>query len=196
MATYTSPVSLANFQTYLKDSSTDTTLTGFYQSLLDTATEYVYNWLDRDYTASASKTDIFWGDDTQFYAPRHQAGTLTSWHYLDSSGVDTNVGTSDLMLRANGYLIQASTKSFISGVEHRLVYAQPSTLTCPETIRQVVMELAALYFEASNQGEGSLGLLMLASRDGGLGSFSDRERFGDLTERHKETLRPYKRYPV
>ena len=197
MATFTSPVSLASFQTYLHDTSTDTTLTGFYQSCLDAATEYVYNWLDRDYTASASKTDIFFGDDTQFYAPRHQAGTLTSWHTIDANGTDTNVGTSALMMRANGYLIQASgTALFGSQYEHRLVYQQPSTLTCPETVKQVITELATLFFDGSNQGAGVLGVLTTSSRDTGPNGATDRERFLDLTDRHKEMLRPYKRYPV
>ena len=83
MPTFTSPVALADFQTYLKDSSVDPTVTGFFQTCLDAATEAVYTWLDRDYTASATKTDIFWGDDTQFYAPKHPAGSLLSWTYTD-----------------------------------------------------------------------------------------------------------------
>ena len=53
MPTYTPPVSRAEFQTYLKDASTDATLLAFYDALLNAATEYVYAWLDRDYTASA-----------------------------------------------------------------------------------------------------------------------------------------------
>jgi hypothetical protein len=193
MSTYTSPITLAAFQTYLRDSSTDATLTGFYQTLIDTATEYVYNWLDRDYTASASKTDIFWGDDSNFYAPRHQAGTLLTWVYVDASGTVTTVSVDGLMLRANGFLIQASVQSFQSGVEHRLTYQQPSSLVCPETVKQVITEFAALLFEASNQGAGTLGLLLTSSNSTG---GTDREHYLDLTERHKEMLRPYKRYAV
>ena len=193
MSTYTSPITLAAFQIYLRDTSTDATLTGFYQTLIDTATEYVYNWLDRDYTASASKTDTFWGDDSNFYAPRHQAGTLLTWVYLDRNGTETNVGVDGLMLRANGFLIQASTQSFQSGVEHRLTYQQQSSLVCPETVKQVITEFAALLFEASNQGAGTLGMLISSSRDG---IQTDRERYLDLTDRHKEMLRPYKRYAV
>src|SRR5580692_3245914 len=130
MPTFTSPVSVANFQIYLKDTSTDTTLLAFYQTILNNATEAVYTWLDRDYTASASKTDIFWGDDTQFHAPKHQAAAFTSWTYTDLSGTTTNPGTSDLITRANGFLIQTKTNKFVSGAEHTLTYTQPSTLTC------------------------------------------------------------------
>jgi hypothetical protein len=193
MPTFTSPVALADFQTYLKDASTDTTVTGFFQTCLNAATEAVYTWLDRDYTASASKTDVFWGDDTQFHAPRHQAGSLTAWSYTDLSGTVTSPGTSGLLLRANGYLVQTLNSRFMSGAEHTLTYTQPSTLTCPETVKQVITELAALLYQASNQGTGSLGVLISSLNDG---SSIDRERFLDLTPLHQETLRPYKRYPV
>ena len=193
MPTFTSPVTVANFQIYLKDTSTDTTLLAFYQTLINNATEAVYTWLDRDYTASAAKTDIFWGDDTQFYAPRHQAGSLTSWSYTDLSGTVTTLGTSDLLIRANGYLLQTLTHRFQCGAEHTLSYAQPSTLTCPEAVKQVITEIAALLYQASNQGTGSLGMLTATVHDA---TATDRERFLDLSPVHKEMLRPYKRYPV
>ena len=193
MSTFTSPVTLEEFQVYLNDTSTDTTLTAFYQALLDTTTEYVYNWLDRDYTASASKTDIFWGDDSDFHAMRHQAGTLLTWVFIDADGTETNVGTDDLLLRANGYILQALAQAFQSGTEHHITYQQPSTLSCPETVRQVITELAVTLFDASNQGTGSLGLMTSSSHDTiGTG----RKHFIDLSDRHKEMLRPYKRYPV
>jgi hypothetical protein len=193
MPTFTSPVALTDFQTYLKDASTDTTVTGFFQTCLNAATEAVYTWLDRDYTASASKTDVFWGDDTQFYAPRHQAGALTAWTYTDLSGTVTTVGTSDLLIRGNGYLLQTLTHRFQREAEHTLTYTQPSTLTCPETVKQVITEIAALLYQASNQSTGSLGMLIAYAQDG---SATDRERFLDLSALHKDMLRPYKRYPV
>jgi hypothetical protein len=193
MPTFTSPVSVANFQVYLKDTSTDTTLLAFYQTILNNATEAVYTWLDRDYTASASKTDIFWGDGTQFHAPRHQSAAFTSWTYTDLSGTTTNPGTSDLITRANGFLIQTKTNKFVCGAEHTLTYTQPSTLTCPEQVMQVITEIAAIQFEQSNQGTGSLGIDLASSRDG---VSDDRERFLDLSQLHKDMLRPYKRYPV
>ncbi len=202
MPTYTSPVTLIEFQEYIKDSSTDALLLLFYQSLLETAAEYVYNWLDRDYTPSAVKTDTFFGDDTSCYAPRNRVGTLISWSATDSSGNTTSLGTSDLLLRANGYLIQissTSTKSFQSGFEHKITYNQPTSLLCPETIKHVITEIAALLFQSSNQGQGTLGLMSASEREGALGfsgGFAERERFLDLTERHKEMMRPYKRYPV
>ncbi len=193
MPTFPSPVALADFQTYLKDASTDTTVTGFFQTCLNAATEAVYTWLDRDYTASASKTNVFWGDDTQFYAPRHQMGSLTAWSYTDLSGTVTTPGTSDLLIRANGYLLQTLTHRFAREAEHTLTYTQPPTLTCPEAVRQVITEIAALLYQSSNQGEGSLGMLIASAHDS---TSTDRERFLDLSQLHKDMLRPYKRYPV
>ncbi|SRR5579883_507200 len=193
MPTFTSPVTVADLQTYLRDVSTDTTLLGFYQTLLDTATESVYTWLDRDYTALATKTDRFWGDDTEFYAPHYPAGSFVSWSYIDMNGFVTSLDISDLLIRANGYLVQAKTKRFVSGAEHAITYKQPATLVCPETVKQVIVEIAAQLFDESNQGAGTRGLLLATSNDG---ISTDRERFLDLSERHKEMLRPYKRYPV
>ncbi len=140
-----------------------------------------------------ARRDVFWGDDTPFYAPRHQAGTLTAWTYTDLSGTVTTVGTSDLLIRGNGYLLQTLTHRFAREAEHTLTYAQPSTLTCPEAVKQVITEIAALLYQASNQGEGSLGMLIASAHDA---TVTDRERFLDLSALHQETLRPYKRYPV
>jgi hypothetical protein len=193
MPTFTSPVALADFQTYLKDVSTDTTVTGFFQTCLNAATEAVYTWLDRDYTASASKTDVFWGDGTAFHSLRHQAGSLTAWSYTNLSGTVTTPGTSDLLLRANGYLLQTLTHRFQREAEHTLTYAQPSTLTCPEAVKQVITEIAALLYQASNQGTGSLGVMIATTHDI---TTTDHERFLDLSQLHKDMLRPYKRYPV
>lgn len=194
MPTFTSPVALADFQTYLKDASTDPTVTGFFQTCLNASTEAVYSWLDRDYTASATKTDLFWGDDSQFYAPRHQIGSITGWTYTDLSGTVTTQSVSDLLIRANGYLVQTLTQKFQCGAEHTLTYKQPSALTCPETVAQVITEIAAVLFAQSNQGAGTLGTLTDSARDGA--AAYDRIHFLDLSERHKEMLRPYKRYPV
>ncbi|MDP4198309.1 MAG: hypothetical protein Q8922_04675 [Bacteroidota bacterium] len=202
MPTYPSPVLLVEFQEYIKDASTDAALLLFYQSLLDTATESVYTWLDRDYTPAAPKTDTFFGDDTQCYAPRNRVGTLLTWSATDAAGTTTIYGTGELLLRANGYLIQiasTSVKTFQSGYEHALTYQQPSAIQCPETIKQVITEIATLAFQASNQGQGTLALASSSERQGALGfsgGFSDREKFLDLTERHREMLRPYKRYPI
>ncbi len=193
MPTFTSPVALTDFQTYLKDASTDPTVMGFFQTCLNAATEAVYAWLDRDYTASATKTDLFWGDDTQFYAPRHPVGSITAWTFTDLSGTVTTESTSDLLIRANGYLLQTLTQRFQSGAEHALTYKQPSTLTCPETVAQVITEIAAIFFQQSNQGAGELNFFSTSARDG---AAYERDRFLDLSERHKEMLRPYKRYPV
>ncbi|HEY3874401.1 MAG TPA: hypothetical protein VGM92_02910 [Candidatus Kapabacteria bacterium] len=193
MPTFTSPVALADLQTYLKDSSTDPTVTGFFQTCLNVATEAVYTWLDRDYTASATKTDTFWGDDTTFYAPLHQVGTLLSWTSSDRSGTVTTENIASLIVRANGYLLQALNGGFERGAEHTISYQQPASLSCPETVAQVITEIAALLFQASNQGTGSLGLLIASQNDG---ASIEREHFLDLSPIHQLTLRPYKRYPV
>ena len=196
MPTYPSPVDLLSFQTYLNDTSTDPTVTGFYQGLLATATEYVYTWLDRDYTPLAAKTDTFFGDDSQFYAPRYPIGLLNSWHAIDAAGIDHDQGVLDLIVRRRGTLLQTRTLRFDARSEHRLAYILPPDIFCPETVKLVITEIAALLFEASNQGMSTLGLLSATSRDGSSGGSLDRERFLDLTERHKEMLRPYKRYPI
>src|SRR3989442_15141828 len=107
MPTYPCPIPLPEFQTYLKDASIDPVVLGFFQTCLDSATDYVYDWLDRDYTAAATKTDLFWGDDTRFYAPRHQCGQLLSWSYTDLAGTTTTLSLGDLLIRSNGYLLQS-----------------------------------------------------------------------------------------
>ena len=202
MATYPSPVTLSDFKTYLKDATTDTTLLTFYQSLLDTATEHVYTWLDRDYTALASKTDRFWGDNSQNYVPHDQAGAITAWTQTDENGSVTANSTSDLFLRLNGFLIgikSTSTKTFACGFEHKITYTTPSALTCPETVKQVITEIAAALLRASNQGDGTLGVLSTSHVDGALGydgGFSQRARYQDMSEQHKEMLRVYKRYSI
>ncbi|GEM_PF-2399756 len=193
MPTYISPVALADFQTYLKDTSTDPTLTGFFQTCLNAATEAVYTWLDRDYTPLATKTDVFWGDDRAFYAPNNPVGSLLSWTYTDRSGTVTTMPTANLLIRAKGYLLQTTVGGFQRGAEHTIAYRQPSTLVCPEIVAQVITEMAAVLYQSSNQGAGSLGLLTASTNDG---SSIDRERFLDLSPRHQEILRAYKRYPV
>jgi hypothetical protein len=202
MSTYPSPVTRAEFQEYLKDTSTDATLLAFYDSLLATSTEYVYTWLDRDYTASAVKVDRFFGDGSQYYAPHDQAGDITAWTQTDDSGASTAMSVTDLFLRANGFLIgikSTSPLTFACGYEHKLTYTTPAGLTCPETVKQVITEIAAELFRASNQGDGTLGLLYQSNRDGALGydgGFSQHARYLSMTETHKEMLRPYKRYPI
>ena len=193
MSTYTSPVPLAEFQAYLKDASTDPTVTGFFQTCLDHATEAVYTWLDRDYTASAAKSETFWGDGTAFYAPRHAVGTLTSWSSTDLAGTITAHTPSDLLIRANGYLLQSLTDRFERASEHTITYHLPATLLCPETVKQAITEMAAVLFQESNQGAGRLELFSISARES---TSSERDRFLDLTERHKEMLRPYKRYAL
>ena len=193
MPSFASPVTLTQFQTYLKDSSVDPVVTGFFLQLLDTATEYVYRWLDRDFTASAIRTDVFWGDGQSFYRPRHPVGSLLSWTTISRDGTTSSIGVGDLILRENGNLVLTKTGSFEQGLEHRLMYQLPGGLSCPETVQHVILEIAALMYDASKQGGDALGLIVNTDRNS---AGTDRERYADLTERHKELLRPYKRIPV
>src|SRR5689334_18694097 len=134
MSTFPSPVTLSEFQRYLKDTSTDTGILAFYQSLLDTATEKVYTYLDRDYTASAVKTDIFFGKGLHVHRMQHPASALISWKYYDETGAETVADISTLVLLATGMIVVGSVEKFSRGYEHRLSYSLPSTLTCPETV--------------------------------------------------------------
>jgi hypothetical protein len=186
-------VSLADFQTYLKDSSTDATLLAFYQSLLDAATELVYTWLGRDYTPGAVKTDVFWGDDSQWHATQFPVSGIVSWSYRDLDNTLTTPDSSDLVIRNDGQVLQARTLTFVANAEHRIKYQQPGTLTCPETVRQVITEIAAGLFAASHQGDASLGMISSTFKDG---ESLERDRFQDLTSRHRAMLQPYRRLAI
>ena len=173
----TSPATVEELQYYLRDESTDIDLLAYFQTLLDTATRFVYTYIDRDYTASTSFTEIFWGDDGNAVRLRHQAGEITGWKYYDETGDETDEGTSDLGLRENGNLVIAGTKRFLSGYEHRVTYTLPASLVCPEPVKQCVIELAAILFNKSAQGHGTLSSL-------------------DLQPHQMEILRMHKRTPV
>jgi hypothetical protein len=173
----TSPATVEELQYYLKDESSDPDLLDYFQSLLDIATEFVYTYLDREYTASTSFTQIFWGVDGNAVRLPHRAGAITSWKYYDETGDETIEDVSDLGLRENGNLIIAGTKTFLSGYEHRIVYTLPVSLECPKPVKQCVIELAAILFNKSNQGHGTLSTL-------------------DLEPHHIEILRMHKRVPV
>ncbi len=193
MPTFPSPVLVSEFQTYLKDTTTDTAILAFYGSLLDTATEKVYTYLDRDYTASALKTDVFFGTGMHVHGMQNPAGTLIGWKYYDDTGAETIANISDLVLLANGNIAVSALKKFLRGFEHRLKYSLPSTLACPETVKQVITEIAAMIFEESKQGSGRLGIMIESDKND---TSSDRFRYADLTERQKAMLSPYKRYAI
>jgi hypothetical protein len=81
----------------------------------------------------------------------------------------------------------------VANAEHRIKYQQPSTLTCPETVRQVITEIAATLFAASNQGNASLGMIASTFKDG---ETLERDRFQDLSARHRAMLQPYRRIAI
>ena len=173
----TSPATVEELQYYLRDESTDPDLLDYFQYALDNATAFVYTYLDRDYTASTSFTEIFWGDGGNAVRLRHRAGAITSWKYYDETGEETIEDEDDLGLRENGHLVIAGTKRFLDGYEHRIVYALPGSLSCPQPVKQCVIELAAILFNKSNQGHGTLSSL-------------------DLEPHHIEILGMHKRLPV
>jgi hypothetical protein len=193
MPTFPSPVTVSEFQTYIKDTTTDPAIVAFYQTLLDTATEKVYTYLDRDYTAGAVKTDVFFGKGLHVHRMQNPAGTFLSWKYYDEKGAETVGDVLSLVILAEGNVAVSPEDRFRQGFEHRLKYQQPLILTCPETVKQVITEVAAIIFQESNQGSGSLGVIITSERND---TNSDRLRYSDLTERQKAMLAPYKRYAV
>ncbi len=190
MSTYTSPVTLSNFQLYLNDQSADPTVHAYYQSLLDYATERIYTYLDRDYTASAVKTDIFFGNCKPWRRLHQVAGAVTAWSSVDSLGAITTNDPTTIHLFEGGELAVLSSGTFDPTLEHRITYSLPSSLSCPETVAQVITEVAAVALRESKQGSGSLGEQMSYSHDS---NFSSRAVYVELSDRHRELLSPYRR---
>jgi hypothetical protein len=77
--------------------------------------------------------------------------------------------------------------------EHRITYTLSPTLTCPETVKQVITEIAAIILRESKQGADTLGKQLELFKDGG---GTAREMYFELDERHRTMLSPYKRYAV
>lgn len=189
----TSPVTLEEFQFYIFDTSTDTDLLAFYQRLLDGATERVYTYLGRDYTPEAEKTDVFFGTSMHVHRMDNPAGEILSWKYYDAYGNETVVDISELVLMARGTIAVAASKIFYKDFEHRITYKQPDSLQCPETVKQAIIEIAAIIFEESKQGGGNLGRLLVSDR---IDADYERVRFIELSPRHLNLLAPYKRIAV
>jgi hypothetical protein len=175
---------------YLHDSSTDTDLLDFYQTLLDTATERVYDWLDRDYTASATKSETFIGGGTLWHFTKYPVATLVSWTTSDIDGVTDTRDVTDLIIRLGGRALQCTNDVFSSDLEHTIGYAQPASITCPETVRQAILEIASIMFDESRQGSGALGLDTLSTYED---LNHERAVFRTLTDRHAQMLTPYRR---
>jgi hypothetical protein len=187
-----SPATVPQLQFYLKDTSTESNLLVFYQSLLDAVTNKISAYLDRDFTSVTPKQDVFWGDGSDMHRLHNAASGISSWTYKDLDGnIDTGSNTA-LVLFEEGRLVRNKVNIFQEGFEYTITYALAST-SWPEAVVQVIIEDAAILFNESNQGSGSLGELIASSHDG---QFSDRIRYSDLTEAHEKILRMYKRYPV
>lgn len=173
----TSPVTVQEFQTYLRDSSTDPALLAYYQELLDRTTDYIVGYIEKDYTANAVKTDVFWGDDTDGHRLTHPAGVITQWKHYGHDGSETTEALGSLALREHGSFVVAYGKTFASGREHRLTYQLPNSLEWPIALKQVITELTAMLFEASKQGQGTLFI-------------------EPIPERHRQILDQYRTIPV
>ncbi len=193
MPSFTSPVSLARFQTYLNDTSTDTPTLDYYQSLLDNTTEQVYTFLDRDFTASAEKTDVFIGDNSECHTLHEPAGALVSWKTVDREGTIVTRSITSLALFLRGTFVGSKDDIFSSEFEHQITYTLPVTLTCPETIQQVIIEIAAVVLRESKQGGSSLGEVSAWFREN---DTSSQQHFYELAIRHRQLLSPYRRYAI
>jgi hypothetical protein len=193
MPTYTSPVSLADFQTYINDTSEDEDILAFYQSLLDRSTERIYTYLDKDFTAEAEKEEVFWGADTKYHTLHQAAGAVTAWQTINRDGIPTPMDTSELLLFEDGLLLYRKDGTFESQLEHHLTYELPADLTCPETVQQVIIEIAAVMLRESTKGGAMLGENSEWTREN---SSSIGQHFYELSDRHRELLSMYRRYGV
>ncbi|HET9135894.1 MAG TPA: hypothetical protein VFO76_04595 [Candidatus Kapabacteria bacterium] len=193
MPTYTSPVSLADFQAYINDTSDDEDILAFYQSLLDRSTERVYTYLDKDFTAEAEKKEVFWGTDSKYHKLHQVAGAITAWQTIDREGTPTPMDTSELLLFDNGRLLYRKEGTFESQFEHHLTYELPADLTCPETVQQVIIEIAAVMLRESTKGGGMLGENSEWSREN---NSSIGQHFYELSDRHRELLFSYRRLAI
>lgn len=193
MPTYTSPVTVSEFQLYNTDLSADPTLLGFFQSLLETATERVYNYLDLDFTAGTLNVQTFVGSGGDFVLLHQPAEAITAWETVDRIGTLTPQNETALHLFDGGRVVVNADGIFDQSLEHRISYTLPASLTCPETVKQVITEVASIMLRESKQGAGSLGELREFFSDT---AGAHRSVFSELTERHRMMLSPYKRYAV
>jgi hypothetical protein len=193
MSTFPSPVSVAELQIYLRDATTETAMLDFYQALLDTATEKIYTYLDRDYSPEAVKTDVFFGNGLHVHRMSNFCGTLIQFQSYDIHDNLVTLDLAELVLMANGHIVVNAANRFLRSLEYRIKYAQPDDLVCPESVKQVITEVAAIIFEESKQGGARLGIAIESDRNDASGI---RVRFLDLTPRQIEMLAPYKRAAV
>ncbi|MEI8134832.1 MAG: hypothetical protein WCH46_07105 [bacterium] len=193
MSTYPSPVTVADFQKYMRDATTDTEVLSFFQSILDSATEQVYTYLGRDYTPSAVKTDVFFGKGLHIHRMDNPAGTIINWKSYDFEGTETINDISGLVLISRGAIVVNPEATFAKNLEHRIKYALPDSLSAPETVCQVILEIAAIVFEESKLGGARLGIEIESDHSNPSGT---RVKYLDLRPRHVELLAPYRRVAV
>jgi len=184
---YPPPLLVSDLQNYLNDSSTDPDIIYLFEQSLNAATDRVYTYLGRDYTASA-RTIIFWGDGGTRHRLAEEAGTILNWTYIDTDGNVTLGDHTKLKLFEGGLLIIAHDVTFESGYEHHITFMPPLTLLCPDAVKQVILEIGAAIYEESKRGRG----ILLIESEWQIGSSG--ERYKELDERHRATLAPYRRY--
>ena len=185
MPSYPPPLPITDLQRFLKDTTTDPNVLLLMTEAINVATERIYTYIGHDYTPSAPKLDVFFGDDRAYHFLRHPAGALTSWKYYDADGVETDAGAGALKLFSSGRLVVSREKKFPSGYEHRIGYTTPASLVCPELVRQVIIEMAAAIYEDSKQGAGEFRIASDADR-----------QYLLLSPKHEYQLAPYRRMPI
>ena len=193
MPTYLSPVSVTDFQAYINDTSLDPDILNFYKTLLDRATERIYRYLDLDFTAEAPKTESFWGNGANYHRLHQPAGIITSWEAIDLTGSSIVMDTSKLVLYENGKYIHLKEGFFDRNLEHRIGYELPESLSAPETVQQVIIEVAATMLRESNKGAGALGESSESTREN---DSSISQQFYELEDRHRQLLSAYRRYAL
>jgi hypothetical protein len=186
MPTYIPPVTVSELQNYLNDTSTDPDVLLLYEDAINAATERTYTYLGRDYTPGV-RTSIFWGDGGSCHSLIEPALTIHTWTYRDTEGTLSVGDISKLQLFELGRLIIAHDVTFESGYEHYITYT-PIPVLCPETVKQVIIEIAATIYEESKRGRG---ILIIESE---WQTGSSGERYKELDDQHKKVLAPYRRY--
>ncbi len=183
---YPPPLTVTDLQNYLNDSSTDPDLINLFEQAINAATDRVYTYLGRSYPIGV-QTSIFWGDGGTCHSLIDEALTIHAWTYRDTEGTLSVGDISKLNLFELGRLIIAHDVTFERGYEHYITYT-PIPVLCPDTVKQVILEISATIYEESKRGRG---VLIIESE---WQTGSSGERYKELDERHKKVLAPYRRY--
>jgi hypothetical protein len=174
---YVSPVTVEQFQGFLRDESTDPDLLDYLETILLAATQRVSEYCNRNFTRSTAGTNrlvtatVFGDDSTMIYWPLFPIRTLGSnagpvdiikqsladWSVADEIDPSNfkildSAGDGHRILAINGY-------RFESGYMYQIVleYGLDETHPVPEAIREAIMLIARRSFDMSNFGSGIFG---------------------------------------